>query len=318
MSRKNNNNNVKLNDDAKDFAKLTLKKFKKKQGDYFDSKKELREAYEMTLIDLLPKTIEAMVKYGHIQNQDVQDTKIEIYKKINDPDFIKLLKKEIKHGNDIENIKLLSIIIKEILLEANKANTAALAENPNAKIYDVSDLIELVQIINKKKLKKFEKAGINDKLAFDMVSIIPCDSALESSQFYRIHMLYDTMYEHSKSITVPFEKIMDILVGEDYYPVFIVFALLERKEKFSKLTDNQKALYLDITNWCFKIMESLSREEIEKIINLYVSSRKKDEAQGKDSNRRFPISSLSANDYERINKVVNRMISDDPNIKKYL
>lgn len=319
MANQKNGRNVKINEDAKEFAKATLKRYKKQNGDYFDSKKELKSSYAMYLIDLLPDTIEFVVKYGYINNEEVQKVKTGIFQKLTDPDFIKIIKKELKNGNKIGNIKLLPIIIKEILLEAKKLNDAALAENPNAKVYDMSDLVELSQYILKKRLKKFEKAGIASSLAFDLLSIIPCDKALESSQFYRIHGLYDTLYQHVKSVAVPFEKVMEILIGEDYYPVFITFALLERKEKFLKLTDSQKTLYLEISNWCFKVMEKdLNKDEVESIVKTYVAGRRKDESQGKDSNRRYALASLSADDYPRISKVITKMIADDDAIKKYL
>ena len=319
MSKRKNDRQVKISSDAKDFASASYKKYKKRNGDYFDSKKELKASYSMYLIDLLPETIEFVVKYGHINNEEVQEAKTLIYQKINDPDFIKILKKELKNDNKIKNIKLLPIIIKEILMEAKRVNDAALAEDPNAKIYDMSDLVELSQMILKKKIKKMEKAGISSSVAFDALSIIPCDDALETSQFYRIHSLYDCLYEHAKGTAFSFADLMDVLIDDEYYPVFITFALLERKEKFLKLTDAQKSLYLDISNWCFKTMEKdLNKEEVESIIKTYISGRKRDESQGKDTNRRYALSSLSADDYERINKVITKMISEDDSIKKYL
>lgn len=319
MGNKKKNGSIRINEDAKEFAQLTLKKYKKEHGDYYDSKKELRGSYAMHLIDLLPDTIDFIVKYGYINREEVQNVKVGIYKKINDPDFIKLIRKEIKNGNKIENIKLLPIIIKEILMEGKKLNDAALAQDPNAKIYDMSDLVELSQIILKKKMKKMEKAGIASTVAFDVLSIIPCDKALQSSQFYRIHSLYECLYEHSKSHKIPFAELMDIVIDERYYPAFITFALLERKEKFTKLTDAQKSLYLEISNWCFNTMENnLNKDEITSIIKTYVAGRKKDEAQGKDGNRRYALSSLSPTDYEKIMKVINKLISEDDGIKKYL
>lgn len=318
MSNKNRNS-VRINQDAKDFAKITFKKYKKEQGDYYDSKKELKSSYAMYLIDLLPGTIDFVVKYGYIQKEEVQNTKVEIYKKINDPDFIKIIKKELKNGNKIDNIKLLPIIIKEILMEGKRLNDAALAEDPNAKLYDMSDLVELSQMILKKKMKKLTKVGISSNVAFDALSIIPCEKALQSSQFYRIHSLYECLYEHAKSSAIPFKELMDVMIDQSYYPAFITFALLERKEKFTKLTDAQKQLYLEISNWCFNVMEKdMNKDDIESIIKFYISGRKKDESQGKDGNRRYALDSLSETDYPRIKKVLAAMVSKDDTIKKYL
>ena len=321
MANRQNKNErqIKINKDAKEFAKLTFKRYKKDNRDWYDSKKELKEAYFLHLLDLLPETIEFIVKYGYIDNEEVKQVKNEVYTKINDPDFIKKLKKELKKGNKVENLKILPIIIKEILAEAKKVNDEALAKDPNAKLFDMTDIVELSQMILKKKIRKMTKLGIDASLAFDVLSIIPCEKALESSQFYRIHSFYEAIYEHSKTSTVPFEQIMDALIDNEYYPVFITFALLERKEKFLKLTDEQKTLYLDISTWCFKTMEKdLKKDEIESIVKTYINSRKRDDARGKDGNRRYALSSLSTEDYPRITKVINVMTVEDEAIKKYL
>jgi hypothetical protein len=312
-----NNRKVKISEDAKEFAKLTLKKFKKESDGYYDSKKELKQSYQLYLIDLLPKTIEFVVKFGYIKDDTVQETKEAIYAKLVDEDFVKVLKKEIKNGNKIENIKLLPIIIKDILLQAEKSNAELLANDPNAKIYDMSDLVELTQLILKKRLKKMAKAGIDENIAFDTLSIIPTDIALKSSQNYRIHMFYECLYEHSKSKVIPFNDIMKVIVDEEYYPMFIAFALLERKEKFGKLTDNQKTFYLAVSSWCFDTMEKLNKDVIRAIITSFIRGRQRDESKNNDSNRRYALGSLSETDYPRIAKTIKAMIAENDSIKKY-
>ena len=146
---------IRINDNVKEFAKLTLKKYKKENGNFFDSKKETKASYYMSLVDLLPDVIEFVIKHGHLPNQEIQEIKTYIYQKLTDYDFIKVLKKEIKHGNKIKNIKLFPIIIREILEEAKKVNDQLLAQNKDAETYRMDDIQELLQIILKKRLKKF-------------------------------------------------------------------------------------------------------------------------------------------------------------------
>lgn len=320
---------IKIPKDVKRFGTLTLKEFKKKIATYeFDSKKEAKEAFELYLLDLLPDTIEFLVKYGHINRDEVREVKESCFARIIDTDFVKRIRKELKDENDIKNIELLPILFREIFSEAQKANTAALAKDPNAELIDLSDVEELtVKYIVKKKMKKLVKAGVPEAFAFDMLTIVPCKEAWGYSQFYRIHSLYDCMYEHVKKGNLNaarFSQLMETLIDvkvipEELIPYFIVFALLERKEKFSKLTDEQRPLYTEITTWCFKTMENnLKKVQVEEIISLYVSSRKRDDAQGKDSNRRYTLSTLSAQEYERISKIVNNFIVKDESVKKYL
>ena len=302
---------IRINDNVKEFAKLTLKKYKKENGNFFDSKKETKASYYMSLVDLLPDVIEFVIKHGHLPNQEIQEIKTYIYQKLTDYDFIKVLKKEIKHGNKIKNIKLFPIIIREILEEAKKVNDQLLAQN-------MDDIQELLQIILKKRLKKFAKAGIDAATALDILSVIPCDDALNISQFYRIKSFFDCLYEHVKGVAIPFETIMELITDEEYYPMFITFALLERKERFAKFTEAQKTLYVDISTWCFKTMESSKTDTIKSIINVYINGRKRDDSQGKDGNRRYNLATLVPDDYPKITKVINAMLSHDDSIKKYL
>lgn len=316
-NKNNGNNDRKINQDALEFAKLTLKKYKK-ENDWFDSKKELKNGYFTYLIDLLPKTLEWVVKSGHFKEEEVQETKNSIYQKIVDPDFIKFLKKEIKNDNKIENIKLMPIVIKEIVEQADKENSKNLAADPNAKVYDLTDLVELSLLILKKKIKKMKKAGIDAKLAFDIASIIPTEDVLKYSYVFRVKSFYDCLYEHSKTEAIPYKEIMEVIVDEEYYPTFITFDLLEKKDRFSKLTDKQQELYVAISNWCFATMEKLSKDDIQAIIQTYVSSRKKEDVNGKDSRRRYSLTSLSENDYPKIVKVIKNYIVDNPEAEKYL
>lgn len=323
-NKKSNNKNdgeINIPSDVKEFAKANYKKYKKNNKGYYDSKKERKETYMLYLLDLLPKTIMFMVKYGYIKNDELQKTKDKVYAKFIEDDFNEFIIKEIEDGAEIENIKYLPIIYREIMGEMNRLNNEALAEDPNAKLpHDMRLMVECVKAIMKKKLKKMKKADVPMKVAFDTLCIIPCDDALESSQFYRIRMFYECLYEHAKTTAIPFNALMDVIVKkEKYYSMFITFALLERKEKFTSLTDSQKKLYMDISNWCFDTMENkIDDANLNTMLKVYVSKRRRDESQGKDSNRRYVLSTLSETDYERIAKTVKNMIAKDDSLKKYL
>lgn len=318
------NNRIKFSNEAVKFSKYSLKKFKKRNDDYFDSKSDLKDAYFMHLMDLFPDAIDFCVRYGYIKDDHVQEVKVGIYKKIVDPDFGKRLKKLIKHdeADDIKNLKLLPIIIREILMETKKENDKIIAADPNAKTYDMSVLAEISQLILRKKLRKMEKTGIDQNLSFDILSVIPCKKALsdyDHSRSFRIKSFYMCLYEHAKTTKVPFSDIVEIVIPEEYYPSLILFALLERKSIFTKFTDSQKELYLQISNWCFDMMEkTLSANALKEIIEMYIKARKKDESKGTDENRRYPLASISETDYKRISKTVKNIIAEDGTAEKYL
>lgn len=305
--------------DAVRFANMTIKDYKKENKDRFDSKKELKEAYNNYLLDLLPDTIEFLIWNGFKNIDEVVALKNEMYKKIIDEKFVKLLKNTIKDGEDIKNIKLLPIILKDILSEAERFNRQQLAEDPNAKITDLSDVLEVSKLILKKRLKKMEKAGVETNLAFDVLSTIPTEKASDCNRSYRARSLFEVLYEHAKTEEIPFDIIMENLIDEEYYGIYILFSLLERKEKFGELTDSQKAFYLKVSTWDFNTMEkALDDENVITILNSYVKSRKRDEGRGHDGARRYALSSLSIDEYPRIAGIIAKMISKDDSIKKYL
>lgn len=309
----------KIPEDAKKMAKMTFKKFKKENEDYYDSKKELKKAYYAYLIDLLPVSVSSVINYGHIPN--MKETKEAIFEKLTDGNLVKYLKKEIKNGGDaeIENCDLLPNVIYKIITDANKAVETEKAENPDANVaYDLDDLVEISHLILKKKIKKLTKSGINENVAFDVLSTIPTARILAKSQYHHIRQLFIVLYEHAKTQDIDFSKIMKVVFkDDDYVSSVITFALLERKEKISNFNDGQKKLFNDITEYCFKTMEEMKKEDIQAIIKAYVGARKKDGEQGKDTNRRYYISSLPESDYPKITKVVKRFINNNEDMKKY-
>lgn len=319
QTNKNTKREFKIPSDAKKLVKLTWKKFKKDSDYDYMSKKEKKEMYYATIIDFLPESIKLIVNYGHLN--DVKETKEGIFEKITDPDFVKYLSKGLKKDNiEFDNMELLPIVISEIVKSAQIQEKVENEQNPDNQVeYDMSDVVEISKLILNKKIKKFKKVGLDEDLAFDVLSIIPTPDVLKKSKFHYIRNLFNVLYAHAKEKEIDFGRVMKCLFknNDDYIPEIITFALLERKEKITSFTDTQKKLFNNITEFCFKTMEDMKKDEIHSILNAYVESRKRDEAQNKDANRRYYISSLPEKDYPHIIKVVSKMCEKDENIKKY-
>ena len=311
-------------EDAIAFAKLDEDKFRKKQKKKasWSSKKEIREYYHLALLDNLPGAIIYLILQGYVRKDEIQELKNKIFKNLINKKFVKFLTKEIESGEKIENIEYLPILIKEILEVINKTNKEMLANDPNAKTIESDDIVNLSRTIMKKKMKKLGKKGVDASVAFDVLSIIPTKKVLElyrSSKVFRIKSLFDCLYEHSKTKTIPFSEIISVVLGRDYYPAIIAFALLERKEHFGNLNESQKAFYLQVSTWCFDTLEKeLNKEEIYGVLETYISTRKRDELNAKDGNRRYALSTLSEDDYPKLKKIINEMVIKDESIKKYL
>lgn len=318
------NKKFEIKKDVLEFAKVTFKKYKHKisdessYNDYADEK-DLKRGYRDYLLDRLPATIDFLVRYGHINQEQINETKAKIYNKINTEEFVKMVKKAVKNEDEIKHLELLPIAISECLEEANRINKEMLANDPNAKIIDMSVLTGLSEFILGKKLDKLvKKTGCTKALAFDLLSIIPCKEALQIGRNYRFHAMFECMYQHKKNNEeIKVDEIIPRIIKEEMIPLVVVFALLERKEKYAKLTDEQKILYVDITNWCFKVLESMNSDVLRRSLEYYANNRKKDDEQGKDGNRRYSLKTLPQDDYQRIVKTINKIINNNPGLEKY-
>lgn len=301
------------------FANKTWKKYWKENKDVFDSKKDGLKEFCLYLQDMMPDVVEFLIRYGHINNEEVKQVKNECFAKIINEDFIKYLGKRIKKDDDYaKELKMFPIIVREIGMAAEQENQKALAQNPQAAVYDMSDLYEISKKLMKKQMKKMMEIGISEEMAFDLLSLIPSPKAMQYSPVYRIRNLFNSLYEWSKSKAVPFKDIMNIIVKEEQYTNFIVFALLEKREVLSNMSDAQKNLYTDITTWCVETMEGMNPHDITEIINAYIKARNRDESNGKDCARRYNLGVLTAEDYPHINAVITRMVAENGDIQKYL
>lgn len=301
------------------FANKTWKKYWKENKDVFDSKKDGLKEFCLYLQDMMPDVVEFLIRYGHINNEEVKQVKNDCFAKIINEDFIKYLGKRIKKDEDYaKELKMFPILVREIGMAAEQENQKALAQNPQAAVYDMSDLYEISKKLMKKQMKKMMEIGISEEMAFDILSLIPSPKAMQYSPVYRIRNLFNSLYEWSKSKAVPFKDIMNIIVKEEQYTNFIVFALLEKREVLSNMSDAQKNLYTDITTWCVETMEGMNPHDITEIINAYIKARNRDESNGKDCARRYNLGVLTAEDYPHINAVITRMVAENGDIQKYL
>ena len=316
MGKDRRDKGFRIPDDALKMAKTSLKKFKKKNDDYYDGKKEMKKAYYEELVDLLPDTIALLVRYGHVK--EVQEIKDQLYEKLVDPQFVKVLKHLIEDKVDVKNIKMLPIVIRDIVHMAKQQEAKDKETDVNAEGYDVEDLIELSKLILKKKIKKMKNEGIDEDVAFQCLSVIPCDKVLEDKQVnYRLRVLMNVLYELAKTKEIEFGKVIGMLIPEKYASVVILFCLLERKDKFASFNENQQKFFIQINGWIFDVLEDMERNQVESILNTYVDTRKRDESNGRDGNRRYFLKSLPETDYPRVRKVIDRMLESDSSVEKY-
>ena len=319
-----------LFEEAEEFAKLSPKRYRKKYGggidEYDDYKKKKKkkkkidkDLYYTELLDrLAPDVIEWCLRYGfRPENQPLRD---KVYARINDPKFLKWVNSYLGEYKNLKDVRLLPVILRDIIIECDKRNHQA-ANDPNIEEVDTEAATALCLTILKKPMKKMVKKGIEERLAFASLAIIPHIDIMEYSPSFRLSTLVSGLYNYSKGASVPFGSVVHELFKKDetdrWIRALMVFVLLERKEKFGTLTDNQKKLYMDITTWVFKTLENSDKETIRIVLNDYVRARQRDDRAGKDTNRRYALSSLSEQEYKNITNVMKAMIFNDESIAKY-
>ena len=322
MSKNNGKNNIDVPKDVLRMSKITLKKFKKKkveEGEDF-SKKELKKAYMDELIDYLPETIDFLLRYGGIQTNEMKDLRNSIYGKIADHKFIKYLTKQIKDDEDVGDIRLLPAIIRDIISEVKMQEEKDKQQNPNANIsYDTSDILNLSQLILKKKIKKADKdLGIDPDVALDLLMVIPHKSMLKDRQInYRLRLFMNVLYEHAKTADINYESCLKLVGLNEYAQSVVVFNLLERRSKFNNFNENQQKLFIAINEWMLNQLEEMNRTDLESVLKLYTDLRKRDASQNRDEDRRYFLKSVPEDEFPNLKKVINHMIDNNGDIEKF-
>lgn len=312
---------------VKEFSSITFKKFKKENKDYC-TKKELKMYYYSSLLSDLDDVITFILSKGYIQNNEyITELRNGCFEKFRDPKFIKTIEKAIKNKDgeydefDMNNIKLLPAVLYEVISDINIRNhnrdENSIVPEDDEEI-DVSELYELSKLVLKKKIKKLVSTGIDEDIAFDLLSVIPHPGIMQYSPIYRVKNIFNIMYIHAKDKTLDFKKIIETILKPNGYQYVIIFAIQERKDKYNNFNDKQKAFFNDITAWVFDCLNTFEKEDIEKILTAYIAQRKRDASQGRDGNRRYFIKSLPETNYKNIVEVVNDLLTENPDAETYL
>ena len=320
----NNNQNqrqVMIPEEVKCFATWDRETYHKQVKGAYSKKEEKKYFWVDNLICLGP-IIDFLCKYGNMQNNEkVQNIKDLSFAQFCDRDQ-KLTKKIIKtikdgEGDMIENLQYLPILLREIMAQAIKYKEELIKEGEEP--VPVETLCELAELILKKKIKKFVKKGIPEELAYDVLLVMPEKDALKYNRFSRVKQLFDVLYLHAgNNVAIDVEKLFKAAIDVNDYPMVISYALQERKEKTKGFNDNQMKFFVDVNEWIFDQLEDMDDPDIRKIIENYVNARKRDAMNGNDTNRRYFLSSLPADDYPNVTRIINDIKNRNKDSEKYL
>ena len=315
------NKNMKIPKNLVELGDFTLKKFKKKKkkmGEVYDSKKELKKDYYKALTERLDEGVLDLIIKGYIP--EMVNVRNNVFNIILDEDYIEYLTKRVKKDKYNNIKKYFPALIYEALQEIGK-ETAEANKNSETKITGITaDLVELSESLLEKKIKKMnKKTELDKKICLDILSVVPNTKILKFNREYRFRILFKVLYDDAKERSIPFDGIMDILLEDEpnHAGNVILFSLLERKSKITGFTEKQMELFNAITKWTFEKLEDMSKRDITAILTEYCESRNRDLKAGKDGNRRYYISSLPESDYPSISQVTRKLKERNPDWEQF-
>ena len=304
--------------EVRDFYSMKLKEFRENNSDIFMTKKDAKKLFKEWRLEQMGDVIRFLIKCGHIP--EAGQAKEKIYEIIGDYDFIEAMKKDVKKGTElVADIDLFPIVAYDMIRGGLKYKEEH-PDDDKAEYDKLDELIELVKMINQKKIKKLVKKGINEDLAFDLCCVLPSPERLITPRgaIPRIKMMFLVIYEHAKAYDINIEAVFDTLLKHANLIPVLSFALLERKEKYLNFTDTQKEVFNKISIWVFDKMEDMDKEDIALILREYFNARKRDKAKNQDAARRYYIGSLPEDKYPRVLGVLKKMKENDETLEEFL
>ena len=313
----NQKNKFKISKDVMMFAKTGKKKYVKKYADpYLKKKKQEKEYYDM-LFDNLPEVIYLLVRYPNVE--EVKQIKKSLINRMFRKKMVKKIAERLEADIEIKNIELLPLIIYDVLKNAATLHEEEKKTNPDAKPYDLSDLVNLSNQINSKKMKKLQKSGISAELAFDCLSVMPTSDLMKEHKGFHIRQLMNVVYTHASTEELNIQAIAKYVVTRKHYPLFITYLLLEKKSDYVNMDDKQKEFFNKVTTWIFNTMENdLDKVETREILLAYFKARKDDKKLNRDSNRRYFLGSLPEDEFPKTTAVINKLKNSDSSIEEFL
>jgi hypothetical protein len=245
-------------------------------------------------------------------SQKARKTIEHLYDKMSDEKFPIALKKIIKRGKKEKDIILdpgFSIIINGYIEWASKQ------ENKDLYVDSISDYVEVVKDLLKKRTKKISKAsGVSEDVIFELITIAPDDQYIKGirQMTFALRKMLRKLYLLANSMDISAElpdvktirKMFKTIFGKDMLDYVAIVVLLEKKEFTKNYNEKQMAVWSMLTDFALNEIESLKKKEIKKRLEYYAERRMIDAKKGNDSARRYNLKGLSKEEYPKIGEVV--------------
>lgn len=319
--------------------KQSKEKYAKKNGIRIDKKKmkkkELKRRYKKldkeyyeAIIVGLNKGVKILTEV-HKESKKLNKIKKGVEKIILNHEtmdgIIKIYKKDPSRYNELKFFPYM------ILSTIEYYNSGKLSDEDKelAESIDPEKLIEFASSILKKEIKRYNKLGLSDTVAFKLAAAIPSTKILNKSIVYYKRLL-NMMYTMSENESLDIGKVFRAVVKLDgkkiiKKKVFLMnfyreFILRRMSNKNYSLTDTQKEMHEKLIDMCLEFMNSLKVSNIKCMLKNYIKSRKKAEEFKSDGKRviKFTDQVNSNSPYANIKIAVQEIISDDETNELYL
>lgn len=186
--------------------------------------------------------------------------------------------------------------------------------------------IECINKLLKKKIKKIEKkTGLSFECARDLLAIAPGKQYISNENFIGLYVtrMLTRLYNEAKvqkdvlADTKAIKDLFKVIFGKELLDVVAVNILLQKKEYMNGLTEDQLTVWNNLTVFALETIEAEDKDHVVELVEYYIQRRNKDDKKQRDAARRISLTSVQAEDYKRIAKVVSKLAKDQK-VAKYL
>lgn len=259
------------------------------------------------LYDYLGTISEFYIKRAHKAQTEVN----ELFDRMENKKFAKALQTLLKMKKFVEPV--IATIIADFLEKRHASISPELLQTYR----------ELISKILKKRVKDVVKAtnskGAGAEPLFEELLVIVSEpTAVSNPRFVGIYVnkMANKLYALTKGDfmlpdTETVSKMFQELFGKEMMNDVAVALLLERQDRMKTLNDDQKETWNGLTVFALEQLESNKKKELAEVIKYYNKRRANDHSKGRDSTRRVDLTALSAEDFPRLNKVIDKLHKEE-------
>lgn len=318
--------------------RMSLKKYAKKNSIRIKGKnmskkdkkyavKRLNEEYAEFAINGLNKAVKILAE--NPENKKTEKVKQGVENIILNPAIMKRIAKLYKNDrSSYPNLKFFPDMIMNTLVYYSSDDIND-EEKEIAKNLDKEALVEFCEKILKKEIKKYEKAGLPEEVAYQLATVIPTTKLLKANRRWYKRLIVQ-MYEFAENQSIDIDTIFRAIIklDKDKYITkksflngfFSEFILQKNKNKNAKFTDTQQELHEGLIERTLVYLDNLKKSKLKETLKQYIKRRKTAEEYKNDSKRiiKFTDHANSNSPYVNIKAVVTQLIEDNGSNELYL